>query len=70
MVASGPRTTQPSAVAGDRYQSTSIALVRLKSLVEVTMRIGQVREGSKPTGKARTARPISGRGFPPCDAMS
>src|ERR1043166_8349228 len=50
IVASEPRTTQPSAVAGLRYPSASIALVRLKSLVEVTMRIGQLRAGSNPAG--------------------
>src|SRR5437763_9810831 len=70
IVASDPRTTQPSVVAGARYQSTSMALVRLKSLVEVTMRIGHGRDGSKPAGKARTARPVSGRGLPACAAMS
>src|SRR5438477_1375160 len=70
IVASEPRTTQPSAVAGLRYQSASIALVRLKSLVEVTIRIGQLREGSNPAGKVTTARPVSGRGLPACAAMS
>src|SRR4051812_7504255 len=70
MVASEPRTTQPSAVAGRRYQSTSMALVRLKSLVEVAIRIGHVREGSNPGGKVSTARPVSGRGFPAWEAMS
>src|SRR5438270_2520379 len=50
VVESDPRTIQPSAVAGARYQSASIALVRLKSLVEVTIRIGQEREGSNPFG--------------------
>src|SRR5204863_10044279 len=48
IVASGPRTIHPSAVAGFRYHSTSRALVRLKSLVAVTIRIGHVRDGSKP----------------------
>src|ERR1051326_2771636 len=70
MVASEPRTTQPSAVAGLRYQSASIALVRWKSLVEVTMRIGQLRDGSNPSGKVTTARPVSGRGLPPWGAVS
>src|SRR3954469_16232475 len=70
IVASDPRTTQPSAVAGRRYQSTSIALVRLKSLVEVTMRIGHEREGSNPAGNVRTARPFSGRGLPAWEAIS
>src|SRR5256714_4858941 len=70
IVASGPRTTQPSAVAGARYQSASIALVRLKSLVEVTTSIGQGRDGSKPAGNASTARPISGLGLPPWLATS
>src|SRR2546423_577709 len=70
IVASGPRTIQPSAVAGARYQSASIVLVRPKSLVEVTIRIGQLRDGSNPAGKARTARPVSGRGLPPWAATS
>src|SRR2546423_2792230 len=70
IVASGPRTTQPSEVAGARYHSASIALVRLKSLVEVTIRIGQVRDGSKPAGKVTTARPVSGRGLRACAATS
>src|ERR1041385_2823410 len=70
IVASGPRTIQPSAIAGRLYQSASIALVRWKSLVDVTMRVDQVRAGSKPAGKARTARPVSGRGLPACAAMS
>src|SRR2546430_5459520 len=55
IAASGPRTIQPSAVAGVRYHSASMALVRLKSLVDVTIRIGQERAGSNPTGKVRTA---------------
>src|SRR6476469_9362285 len=70
IVASDPRTIQPSAVAGARYQSTSIALVRLKSLVEVTIKMGQLRDGSNPAGNAKTARPVSGRAFPACAAMS
>src|SRR4051794_870809 len=56
IVASDPSAIQPSAVAGARYQSTSIALVRLKSLVEVTIRMGQGRAGSNPAGNVRTAR--------------
>ncbi len=32
--------------------------------------IGQRRAGSNPGGKLRTARPVGGRGFPPCAAMS
>jgi hypothetical protein len=54
IVASDARSTHPSARAGRRYHSASIGLVRLKSLVEVTIRIGQLRAGSKPTGKVNT----------------
>src|SRR5438477_9389902 len=70
IVASDPRTIQPSAVAGARYQSASIALVRLKSLVEVTIRIGHGRDGSNPAGNVTIARPVSGRGLPACAAIS
>src|SRR5436190_18876384 len=70
IVASDPSTIQPSAVAGGRYHSVSITLVRLKSLVEVTMRIGQGRDGSKEGGNARTARPVSTFGLPPWAAIS
>src|SRR5437868_12568684 len=45
-------------------------LVRWKSVVDVTIRIGQRRDGSNPGGKLKTARPVSGRGFPPCAATS
>src|SRR6202140_623255 len=68
IVASVPSTTQPSAFAGLRYHSASMMLVRLKSLVELTMRIGQEREGSKPGGDMRTARPVCTIGLPPCDS--
>src|SRR4030095_8471039 len=68
--ASEARRTHPCARAGRRYHSASIGLVRLKSLVEVTIRIGQLRPGSNPTGNVNTARPISGRGLPPCTAIS
>src|SRR4029450_9118760 len=70
IVESESRRPPPPARAGRRYHSASIGLVRLKSLVEVTIRIGQLRPGSKPTGKVHTARPISGRGLPPCAAIS
>src|SRR4029453_4891235 len=70
IVASAARRTHPSARAGRRYHWASIGLVRLKSLVEVTIRIGQLRLGSKPAGNVNTARPISGRGLPPCAAIS
>src|SRR5256714_2397464 len=70
IVASGPRTIQPSAVAGARYQSASIVLVRPKSLVEVTIRIGQLRDGSNPAGKTRTGRPGVGRGMAPWGGTS
>ncbi len=65
IVASEARRTQYSARAGRRYHSASIGLVRLKSLVEVTTRIGQLRAGSKLTGNVNSARPRSGRGLPP-----
>src|ERR1043166_1936685 len=59
IAASAPSAIQPSAVAGARYHSASITLVRWKSLVEVTMRIGQVRAGSNDGGNVRRARPGS-----------
>src|SRR6266581_2488507 len=70
IVASEARRTHPFARVGRRYHSASIGLVRLKSLVEVTTRIGQLRAGSKLTGNVNSARPRSGRGLPPCAAMS
>src|ERR1043166_1880073 len=70
IVASAPSAIQPSAVAGARYHSASITLVRWKSLVEVTMRIGQVRAGSNDGGNVRRARPVSTLGLPACAAIS
>ena len=70
MVASDARIIHPSAFAAGRYQSTSIGLVRWRSEVDVTIKMGQRRAGSKPGGKVRTARPVSTRGLPLCAAMS
>src|SRR6516162_962743 len=51
MFVSVARTTQPSFIAASRYHGASIMLVQAKSVVEVTMRIGHGRDGSKPFGK-------------------
>src|SRR6266850_8582596 len=65
IVASDARIIHPSVSAGGRYHSASIGLVRWKSVVDVTMRMGQRRAGSKPGGNVRTARPVSTLGLPP-----
>src|SRR5437868_3998275 len=66
IVASVASTIQPSGMAGSRYQLASIGLVRPKSVVDVTIRIGQLRAGSKFGGNIMTAWPLSGDGLPPC----
>src|SRR4029453_247213 len=55
IVASDARRIHPCARAGRRYHSASIGLVRLKSLVEVTIRMGQLRPGSTQTGNVNPA---------------
>src|SRR5206468_4452305 len=57
MAGSVASTTQPSFIAASRYQGASIILVRSRSVVEVTIRIGHDRAGSNPFGKKSNARP-------------